>query len=339
MLRLASFVVAAVALAGAALAAAPSEQDVQGLYEGTLVGAKGPQKVEARLVACGKGTYKLFLRDVKAAAPAAPAAPAPVLPVVPPAVLPAELDAATEGDAVKFTGKIGTAAATGIWADGAVRLTVGHTTNLLKRVVRNSPTLGAKPPAGAIVLVGGTNFDEMTCPDNKDGTPQEWTKTEPVAIQVPRGGMYSKRQFDGSFRLHVEFLLPLMSEARDQGRANSGCFMPNGEEIQVLDSFGMTTYTGGCCGGIYKYKDPDAFDKFSLASAPPLQWQTYDIEYHVQKDGGKPTGKPRVTVFHNGIKIHDNFQLEKDAKAGGFQWQDHGNPVQYRNIWVLPLEK
>ncbi len=334
MLRLASFVVAAVALAGAALAAAPSEQDVQGLYEGTLAGAKGPQKVEARLVACGKGTYKLFIRDAK---PVKTEGPKPLVPQ-PPAVLPAELDAATDGDAVKFTGKIGDAAATGVWADNAVRLTVGHTTNLLKRVVRNSPTLGAKPPAGAIVLLDGKNFDEVACPD-KDGAPQEWMKTEGDAIQVPRGGMTSKRQFDGSFRLHVEFLLPLMSEARDQGRGNSGNYLPNGEEIQVLDSFGMTTYTGGGCGGIYKYKDPDAFDKFSLASAPPLQWQTYDIEYHVQKDGGKPTGKPRVTVFHNGIKIHDNFELQKDARAGGFQWQDHGNPVQYRNIWVLPLEK
>ena len=150
--------------------------------------------------------------------------------------------------------------------------------------------------------------------------------------------MNSKRQFDGSFKLHVEFKIPLMPDGTGQGRGNSGVYLPNGDEIQVLDSFGMTTYKGGGCGGLYAYKDPDAFDQFSLASLPPLEWQTYDIEYRVEKKDGKPAGKPRVTVLHNGIKIHDNVELQHDARAGGFHFQDHGNPVQYRNIWVLPLD-
>ena len=81
------------------------------------------------------------------------------------------------------------------------------------------------------------------------------------------------------------------------------------------------------------------FDVFSLASLPPLEWQTYDMEYRVEKVDGKPTGKPRLTVYHNGIKIHDNVELPKPAKKGGFLWQDHGNPVRYRNIWVHPVEK
>jgi hypothetical protein len=151
--------------------------------------------------------------------------------------------------------------------------------------------------------------------------------------------MNSKRQFAGSFKLHVEFRLPLMPAARDQGRANSGVYLPNGDEIQVLDSFGSTSYKGGGCGGLYAYKDPDAFDQFSLASLPPLQWQTYDVEYRVTQKDGKPTGKPRVTVLHNGIRIHDNVELERPARVGGLHFQDHGNPVQYRNIWVLPLEE
>ncbi|MGA2064374.1 MAG: DUF1080 domain-containing protein [Thermoguttaceae bacterium] len=69
---------------------------------------------------------------------------------------------------------------------------------------------------------------------------------------------------------------------------------------------------------------------------PPLQWQTYDIEYRVQKKDGKPTGKPRVTVLHNGVKIHDNAKMRYDARVGGLHFQDHGNPVQFRNIWVVP---
>jgi len=98
----------------------------------------------------------------------------------------------------------------------------------------------------------------------------------------------------------------------------------------VLDSFGDTTYPGGGCGGLYRYKDPDAFDTFSLASLPPLEWQTYDVEYRVQMQDGKPAGKPHVTVYHNGIKIHDNAELNKDAKKGPFHFQDHGNAVRFR---------
>ena len=316
MQRLAWLVIAGLALAGMALAAAPAEETVQGIYEGA-------RKAEARVVACGKGTYKVFLRQPGTAGK----------------VDTMELDGKTEGDAVGFTGKVGNVAWTGTYADGAIKLTSANGAAIpLKRVVRKSPTLGAKPPAGAIVLLGDKKYDEMTCKPNKDGTPQEWVTVDGGGIQVPKGGMNSKRQLDGSFRLHVEFKCPFLPEARDQGRGNSGSYLPNGEEIQVLDSFGMTSYTGGGCGGIYKYKDPDAFDTFSLASLPPLQWQTYDIVYRAQTKDGQPTGKPRITVLHNGIKIHDNFELQKDARKGGFHWQDHGNPVHYRNIWVVPLK-
>lgn len=316
--------VAAVSLlaVGPALAAAPTDEAVQGLYEGACKDAKGQQKLEARLVACGKGTYKLLVREVQQQI----------------TVAKAELDGKIEGDTLRFSGKAGDVEWIASWADGAVKGTCGQGCTLeLKRVVRQSPTLGARPPAGAIVLLDGKNFDEMVKKPLKDGTEPPWKVLEDGGVEVPKGGMTSKRTFDGSFKLHVEFKTPLMPDAREQGRGNSGCYLPNGEEIQVLDSFGMTTYTGGGCGGIYKYKDPDAFDKFSLASAPPLQWQTYDVEYRVRKEGGKPVGKPRITVFHNGIKIHDNFELQKDARPGTFHFQDHGNPVCYRNIWVLPL--
>ena len=238
-----------------------------------------------------------------------------------------------------MAGKAGDVEWSASYADGTLQGTCGPNALLqLKRVVRESPTMGAKPPQGAIVLLDGKNFDEVTKRPLPNGTEQEWKAVDGGGIEVPKGGMNSKRQFDGSFQLHVEFKVPLMPEARDQGRGNSGVYLPNGDEIQVLDSFGMTSYKGGGCGGVYAYKDPDAFDQFSLASLPPLQWQTYDIEYRVQKQDGKPSGKPRVTVCHNGIKIHDNFEINLAARVGGFHFQDHGNPVHYRNIWVLPLE-
>jgi hypothetical protein len=168
------------------------------------------------------------------------------------------------------------------------------------------------------------------------------------SLQVPKGGMNSQRDFEGSFDLHVEFLLPLMPAAHGQGRSNSGVYLPCGQEIQVLDSFGEVTYKGGGCGGMYAYQDPDTMDvidslkgkpecKYSLASLPPLEWQTYDVEYRVDKKDGKYVGHPHVTVYHNGIKIHDKFTLPQDAQKSHFHFQDHHNPVRFRNIWVLPV--
>lgn len=322
MIRFASFVFASAACLGLALAEPPKVDNVQGLYEGTVKTGQGEQKAEARLVAIGKGSYKLLVRI--------PAADAKVTKI--------ELAGKTDGDAVQFAGKSADGQWKAQWADSAVKGTIGEGGGFeFKRVVRQSPTLGAKPPEGAIVLLDGKNFDEVTKKPLSGGAEQEWKHTDQGAIQVPKGGMNSKRTFDGSIKIHVEFKNPLMPEATGQARGNSGVYLPNGEEIQVLDSFGMTTYEGGGCGGMYRYKDPDAFDEFSLASAPPLQWQTYDVEYRVQKEDGKLVGKPRVTVYHNGIKIHDNFELRNNPRPGTLHFQDHGNAVEYRNIWVVPM--
>lgn len=322
MYRIALLPFAWLGVAGLVLAAAPPEAAVQGLYEGVRKDAQGEHKLEARVVAWGKGTYKVFVRE--------PAPDGKVAKV--------ELDGKAEGDAVRFSGKGGDAAWAASYADGAIQGTVGQDGKLeVKRVERKPPTLGAKPPAGAIVLLDGRNFDELTKGKLRDGSEQPWKIAKDGGVEIPRGGMNVKRRLDGSFKLHVEFKINLRPEARGQGRGNSGVYLPNGDEIQVLDSFGTTTYKGGGCGGLYAYKDPDAFDEFSLASLPPLEWQTFDVEYHVQRKDGKLVGKPRVTVLQNGVKIHDNVELERAARPGGFHFQDHGNPIQYRNIWVEPI--
>jgi hypothetical protein len=312
------------AAAGLACAAAPSVESVQGLYEGSVKIADGAHKAEARVVAWGHGDYKVFVRQLLGDGK----------------IVKAELDGKLDGDVLRFLGKSEGAEWAASYAGGAIQGTVGKEGKLeLQRLVRKSPTFGAKPPAGAIVLLDGKNFDEVVKKPLKNGTEQKWKLTADGAVVVPKGGMNSKRQMSGSFKLHVEFKINLRPEARGQGRGNSGVFLPNGTEIQVLDSFGVTTYQGGGCGGLYRYKDPDAFDEFSLASAPPLQWQTYDVEYRLRKKDGKLAGRPRVTVLHNGILIHDKAELDRDAHSGGIGFQDHGNPVQFRNTWLVPLEE
>ncbi len=305
-----------------AIAKPPTEEEVQGLYEGSWKDAAGSADVEVRVVAMGKGTFKLLARrelDGK--------------------IVRAEIDGKTDkkSGSVTFAGSIGGADCKATYENGVIKGTIGKKGSLsIKRIVRKSPTLGKKPPAGAIVLIDGKNFDNMKARsgkwigiDKKDGS-----------IQIPKGGMNSVKKIEGDYDAHVEFNCNLRSSARGQGRGNSGFYLANRNEIQVLDSFGTVTYLGGGCGGLYKFKDPDVMEPipslagkkdnaFNLASLPPLQWQTYDVEYRVQED----SKKAELTAFHNGIKIH--HQVELNHKPGTFHFQDHGNPVRYRNIWVL----
>lgn len=292
---------------------APPEAEVQGLYEGSVKDVK----FEARVIAMGKDAYKIYLREDLGGGK----------------VGKVELDGKVEGDAVAFKNKGGDVEWTATYGPGTIKGTAGGTPFEGKKVERKPPSLGKKPPQGALVLLDGKNFDEVT----KSKAEEDWNPAPDGSIQVPKGGMYSKQKFDCNYDMHVEFMCPLMPAARGQGRGNSGCFQANGDEIQVLDSFGMETYKGGGCGGLYNYKDPDVFDVFTLASLPPLEWQTYDIEYRVEKQDGKLVGKPKVTVLHNGIKIHDNAAMKFDAKKGSLQFQDHGNPVRFRNIWMVLL--
>jgi len=315
------FVAVVSCLGALALAALPPEKDIQGMYAGTWTDAKGAKgTIEARVVALGDYAFKvyLYLKDE---------AGKQVRKVV--------ADAKRQGDALPVQG----GGCRGSIAGGVLEATIEGGCKLqAKRFIPKSPTLGKKPPEGAIVLLDGKNFDEVVfARGNRSAPPSEWKPLPDGSIVVPKGGFRSKRAFSGSYDLHVEFMCNFKPKARSQGRGNSGVFLNCGQEIQVLDSFGMTTYKGGGCGGLYKWKNPDAFDEFSLASYPPLVWQTYDIEYRVPRGpDGRPL-KPRLTVYHNGIKIHENVELRRNDRRGQFFFQDHGNPIRYRNIWVLPL--
>jgi hypothetical protein len=195
----------------------------------------------------------------------------------------------------------------------------------LKRIVRHSPTEGAKPPSGAIVLFDGSNADA-------------WSNGVVDARGFLTCGTTSKQKFN-DFTLHLEFLLCFKPGATGQRRSNSGVYLQGHYEVQVLDSFGMKGVDNEC-GGIYQTSKP----KLNMCF-PPLQWQTYDIDFTAPKydSSGKKTANGRVTVKHNGVLIQENVELPKMTMSGipeapgpgPIYLQDHKNPVYYRNIWLV----
>lgn len=211
--------------------------------------------------------------------------------------------------------------------DGVLAVTSNSGDKLgeLKKVERKSPTLGAKPPAGATVLFNGTNTEAWEGGRiTKDGLLEVGTRT---------------KQSFGSFQLHLEFRTPFMPTASGQARGNSGVYIQDTYEFQVLDSFGLEGKDNEC-GGLYSIKAP----RLNMCY-PPLSWQTYDFDYTAPKfdADGKKTANARVTLKHNGVLIYDDFELPmqtpggrgKEGPTGPIALQDHGNPVNYRNVWVV----
>jgi hypothetical protein len=201
----------------------------------------------------------------------------------------------------------------------------GETIATLKKVFRKSPTLGGKPPEGAVIL-----FDGKT-PDNFRGG----RMTEHGLLME---GVTSKQTFQ-SFTLHMEFRTPFMPHAREQGRGNSGFYAQGRYEVQILDSFGLAGVDNEC-GGIYKIGRPAVNMCF-----PPLSWQTYDVDYTAAVyEDGKKVKNATMTVRHNGVLIHKDQELphgttgapvREGPEPGPIFLQDHRNPVRFRNIWLV----
>lgn len=297
------------------LAKAKADPDfaIQGEYcgEGSLL-ADESAKVGAQVVALGEGKFDVYVLD---------------------GGLPGEgwkrgakrirIGAERDGDGARVSGE----GFEGKIADGVLSLSKEKGKAALKRVERHSPTLGEKPPAGAKVLFGGP----------KQGA-DNWQNPHLSPAGFLMGDSATKEKF-GDYRLHLEFLLSYMPKARGQGRSNSGVYIHDCYECQVLDSFGLTGENNEC-GGFYTIKTPDV-----NMCLPPLAWQTYDIEYRGPRydADGKKTANTRVTVKHNGVTIHDNFELPKGCPGRlpegpgprSLFLQGHGNKVQYRNIWLI----
>jgi hypothetical protein len=207
----------------------------------------------------------------------------------------------------------------------------GDRVGRLAKVTRSSPTLGAKPPSGAVVLFDGT-AESL----------ENWRGGRMTEDGLLMEGTTSKQTF-GDHQVHLEFRLAYQPEDRGQGRSNSGIYVQGRYEVQILDSFGLEGKHNEC-GGIYSVKDPGV-----NMCLPPLSWQTYDIDYTAARYDaqGKLTANPRITVRHNGVVIHQDVELpgERSTTAapvgpgpepGPVYLQNHGCPLRFRNIWVVP---
>lgn len=201
----------------------------------------------------------------------------------------------------------------------------GNTLGSFYRVVRKSSTLGKSPPANAIVLFDGSGTDEFS----------NGRMTEDGLLQV---GTEFKRTFQ-DYTLHLEFRLAYSPTLTGQKRSNSGVYLQSRYEVQILDSFGLAGEHNEC-GALYRYRKPDINMCF-----PPLSWQTYDITFFSPRFDaeGNKTRHGRLTVRHNGVAVHNHFELERKTGAGKaesaklfpIKLQNHSDPVRFRNIWIV----
>jgi hypothetical protein len=199
----------------------------------------------------------------------------------------------------------------------------------LKRVTRRSPTLGARAPAGALVLFDGKNLDEWQ--PGALMTPQRWITSA--------GGATTRRKFQ-DFTLHVEFMISYMPETQTiYQRPNSGVYLQQRYEIQILDSFGVVMGKHDC-GVLYAQITPAINMCY-----PPLTWQTYDIDFTAARYDatGQKTKLGRCTVKFNGVTSLDDVEIKGSTPGGtpespdpaGIYLQAHGHPVFFKNIWIV----
>lgn len=196
------------------------------------------------------------------------------------------------------------------------------------------------PASNAKILFDGKDLSSWK---GRDGGTAEWKISDGVMTVVRgTGDIMTKEEFT-DFRLHLEFMEPDMPDATGQAKGNSGVYLQARYEVQVLDSYGIEVPGKGDCGAMY-----DQFAPLVNACKPPLEWQTYDIIFRAARvdDSGEVVEQARVTVLQNGIVVQNNTQLlgptggakgSKEGGAGSILLQDHGNPVKYRNIWIVEL--
>jgi len=201
-----------------------------------------------------------------------------------------------------------------------------------------TPGDGSTPPSDAVVLFDGKDLSKW---DAGKG----WTVQDGYAQAGGEGGITSKQAF-GDCQLHIEWATPAEVKGEGQGRGNSGVYMMNKYELQILDSYENKTYFDGQCGAIYKQYPP-----LVNACRKPGEWQRYDIIFTAPRfcESGDLKSPAYMTVFQNGVLIQNHVEIqgntfwasppsyEKHAEKLPIHIQNHGNPIRIRNVWVREI--
>lgn len=183
-----------------------------------------------------------------------------------------------------------------------------------------------------------TEADKANFVKERDGSPCPWAWTGESIVTGGTGDIMTKDTF-GDCRAHIEFMTDENGK-EGQENGNSGVYILRSYELQVLNSAPRAPADNEC-GGFYAIKAPD----YAMAF-PAGVWQTYDIEFHAPKwNGTQKAADAWTTIYHNGTMIHNHLVLPHETASGvkerpaerGFRLQDHGNKVQYRNIWIQRL--
>ncbi|WP_235295908.1 3-keto-disaccharide hydrolase [Portibacter marinus] len=194
-------------------------------------------------------------------------------------------------------------------------------------------------PSDAQVLFDGSDFSNWI---GINGGDVQWDLVgDAMTVKLGTGGITTRDSF-GDFQLHIEWASPEVITGEGQGRGNSGIFLQNRYEVQVLDSYESRTYSNGQASAIYKQAIP-----LVNACKPPGEWQTYDIIYTAPRfnDNGRKISNAKVTVLHNGVVTLNDFEIWGTTQYKGLPsnephgdapitLQDHSNLVKYRNIWI-----
>ncbi|MCB1241882.1 MAG: DUF1080 domain-containing protein [Akkermansiaceae bacterium] len=208
-------------------------------------------------------------------------------------------------------------------------------------------TTASEAPSDAIVLFGGKDLSEWTTEDGKK--PAGWTVKDGYFEVPPKGegsGTIATKRTFGDMQLHIEWRSPAEVKGDSQGRGNSGIFIMENYELQVLDSYDNKSYADGQASALYGWKPP-----LVNACRKPGEWQTYEVIFEAPRwdEQGKQIKKAYITVIHNGVVTQNHMeylggtghkkvaQYHQHPDKMRLKLQDHGNPVGFRNIWVREL--